>query len=343
VPDPRERGGLDGELEAAVSALDGFPVHRESRRRLALALGEKTPSLDDIAEAIAADLGLALATVRVANRAPRDGDRPPTGVRAAVEALGPDGIERAAGGTAAFGPFDEHPAWGDMPERLRLHGVAVQRAAERLVRVTRPGDPDRVLTAALLHDAGKLAMAWAHDDYAQRTDYAATPDERVAREREEFGTDHAQVGGALARRWGLPEPLVAAIEHHHDPVNGNPTAVLVRLADMLAHYEAGAPVDIGRMLALAEAIGLGPSSMGRLLYDLPYPLRSPGAIEPCPLSARELDAVRGLATGKAQRRIASEEGVSEHSLSKLLRAAYQKLGVPGRGEAVVISRQRGWI
>jgi putative nucleotidyltransferase with HDIG domain len=264
-------------------------------------------------------------------------------VRAAVEALGPDGIERAAGGTAAFGPLDPHPHWGDVPERLRLHGVAVQRAAERLVRVTRPGDPGRVLTAALLHDAGKLALACAHDDYAHQIDAAGTPEERVAREREAFGTDHAQVGAALARRWGLPEPLAAAIEHHHEPVNGNPAAALVRLADMLAHYETGAPVDIGRMLALAETMGLGRSSMGRLLYELPYPLRGPGAVEPCPLSARELDAVRGLATGKAQRRIASEEGVSEHSLSKLLRAAYQKLGVPGRGEAVLVSRQRGWI
>jgi putative nucleotidyltransferase with HDIG domain len=343
VQGAHERHGFDDGLAETVASLDGFPVHREARRRLALALEDDPISLDDLTAAIAADVGLALATVRVACRAPRDGDRPPAGVRAAVEELGPDGIERAAGGTAAFGPFDPHPPWGDVPERLRLHGVAAGRAAERLVRVTRPVDPDLVVTAALVHDVGKLALACAHDDYAQRVEADATPEERLAREREEFGADHARVGAALLRGWRLPEPLAAAIEHHHEPVNGNEAAALVRLADMLAHYEAGAPVDIDRMLALAEALGLGRASMGRLLYELPYPVRNADAPEPCPLSARELDAVRGLADGKGQPRIASEEGVSERALSKLLRAAYQKLGVAGRGEAVVASRERGWI
>ena len=59
-------------------------------------------------------------------------------------------------------------------------------------------------------------------------------------ERRELGIDHALVGGVMAR-WGLPQPLAAAIEHHHgDDVSDE--AALVRLADMLAHYAQGAPI-----------------------------------------------------------------------------------------------------
>ena len=48
----------------------------------------------------------------------------------------------------------------------------------------------------------------------------------------------------LTRRWGLPGTIATAIERHHNPdVEGE--AAFVRLADMLAHYEQGAPVSPG--------------------------------------------------------------------------------------------------
>ena len=36
-------------------------------------------------------------------------------------------------------------------------------------------------------------------------------------ERTNFGIDHAMLGAEMARRWPLPESLVAAIAYHHEP------------------------------------------------------------------------------------------------------------------------------
>ena len=36
-------------------------------------------------------------------------------------------------------------------------------------------------------------------------------------ERTKFGVDHAMLGAEMARRWQLPESLVAAIAYHHEP------------------------------------------------------------------------------------------------------------------------------
>ena len=58
--------------------------------------------------------------------------------------------------------------------------------------------------------------------------------------------DHALVG-ACWRALGLPNRLAMAIERHHsDDAEGEPA--LVRLADMLAHYGHGKPVNPKELL-----------------------------------------------------------------------------------------------
>ena len=42
-----------------------------------------------------------------------------------------------------------------------------------------------------------------------------------AAEREALGTDHAQVGAAMAEAWFLPSRLVQSIGSHHDDDDGN--------------------------------------------------------------------------------------------------------------------------
>ena len=74
------------------------------------------------------------------------------------------------------------------------------------------------------------------------------------RERRELGVDHGLVGGVLARRWGLPNRLAAAIERHHSAEAEGESAI-IRLADMLAHYGHGQPVDPAQMLKVSRTRG----------------------------------------------------------------------------------------
>ncbi len=59
----------------------------------------------------------------------------------------------------------------------------------------------------------------------------------IEAERGVLGSDHAEVGGWLAERWGLPGDLVEAIACHHRPEQArlNPELVsIVHIADWLA-------------------------------------------------------------------------------------------------------------
>jgi hypothetical protein len=58
----------------------------------------------------------------------------------------------------------------------------------------------------------------------------------VDAERALFGCDHAEVGGAMARKWGFPEEIRRAIEEHHQMPVSNPDATLdaVMLANLAA-------------------------------------------------------------------------------------------------------------
>ena len=137
------------------------------------------------------------------------------------------------------------------PEHLRLHAIATQLAvpSDRIAREVRYKHRDRLMVTALLHDIGKLVLADAYPGYPGSIyGDARTPEERVLRERRELVVDHALVGGALARRWGLPDAIATGIERHHsEEARGD--AAFVRLADLLAHFAQGDRVPPGRCTA----------------------------------------------------------------------------------------------
>ena len=165
-----------------------------------------------------------------------------------VELLSPEAVQALATRARTFDFFERSTVWDAAPERFRLHGVATQRAAERLATEAGYEHRDRLMVTALLHDIGKLVLMHAYPGYpGQVHGDARTPEERIHRERRELGVDHALVGGVLARRWGLPKSVASVIERHHaeDAVG---EAAFVRLADMLAHYAQGSAVSPTELL-----------------------------------------------------------------------------------------------
>ena len=81
------------------------------------------------------------------------------------------------------------------------------------------------------------------------------------------------------------------------------------------------------------------------MYDLPLS-GSPGRprqIDPCPMSAREVDVLRRLARGMVYKQIASELGLSTSTVRTHLHNVYRKLGAMDRAQAVLMATERGWI
>jgi putative nucleotidyltransferase with HDIG domain len=107
-------------------------------------------------------------------------------------------------------------------EKLIKHSFTTARYARWIARVECPRGqaPDQAFTGGLLHDIGKLLLAANQGEaYARCLEYARK--ERLSlrqAERDFFGANHAELGGALLSAWGLPQAIVEAVALHHAPV-----------------------------------------------------------------------------------------------------------------------------
>ncbi|MGI9183629.1 MAG: HDOD domain-containing protein [Solirubrobacteraceae bacterium] len=344
----RERHHNEGHgrrLTAAFEALEAYPVLVESRNRVLRLFEDGEPSMADVVSAVEADVALSVTVVRLANAI----EGPTAGridsVVAGVDALSLRTVHAIATRARTFDFFERTAVWQGIPERFRLHAVATQRAADRLGREINFEDRDRLMVTSLLHDVGKLVLVHAYPGYPSQVHAEArTPEERIQRERRELGVDHALVGGVLARRWGLPRAVASVIERHHaDEAGGE--AALIRLADMLAHYLLGGAVTPAEMLTVARTVGVTPAGLRTVMYELPLPTSGgrPRQVDPCPMSAREIDVLRRLAKGMVYKQIAAELGLSTSTVRTHLHNVYGKLGAMDRAQAVLMATERGWI
>jgi putative nucleotidyltransferase with HDIG domain len=341
----RHNEGHGRRLTAAFEALEAFPVLVESRNRVMRLFEVGEPATADVVAAVEGDVALAVGVLRLANQVDgRHRGRVESAVKA-VEVLSPRTVQAIASRARTFDFFERTSVWQGIPERFRLHAVATQRAADRLARELGYEARDRLMVTSLLHDIGKLVLVHAYPGYPRQVHgEARTPEERIQRERRELGVDHALVGGVLARRWGLPKPVASVIERHHAE-DTNDEAALVRLADMLAHYVLGGSISPADLLAVGRTVGVKPADLRAVMYDLPLPSTGgrPRQIDPCPMSAREIDVLRRLAKGMVYKQIAGELGLSTSTVRTHLHNVYGKLGAMDRAQAVLIATERGWI
>ena len=113
---------------------------------------------------------------------------------------------------------------------------------------------------------------------------------------------------------------------------------------MIVHQATGDPVSIDSMREAASALEIGDDALSSLLYEYPHTgVRKRHASEPCPLSMREIEALRGLADGKVYKQIAQELSLSVSTVRTHLHNVYRKIGAVDRAQAVLIARDRGWL
>ena len=146
-----------------------------------------------------------------------------------------------------------------------------------------------------------------------------------------------------SRRKLRPKRLVSGLAGHHADDAG-PEVALIRLADMLAHYQGGQPVEPAALRRTAYEVGLSDDGLRSLLYALPRPSDAGArAFDPSPLSDRQHDILRRLAEGDSYKEIANRLGLSPSTVRSHLQAIYIKLDVSDRARAVLEANRRGWI
>ena len=329
-------------LAEAFEDVSRMPALAEARRRVLSACASDSTSTAELADMVESDAALAIVVMRAAN----NGGGPPArtdGVIEAIEMLEPAGVRATVSPVDTYDLLEQPDSASQRHDRFRRHGVAVRHAAERIATIARLPHQDQIAVAALLHDIGRLVLVYLYGSEHGPDAAGYSPDERARRERRELGIDHAVVGAVLIRRWDFPDEIASAVERHH-AADAEGSAGAVRLADLIVHHCYGDPVPGESIRSTAAGLGIDAEQLRTLIFEFPHlgRIRRPMA-EPCPLSARELDALRGLAQGKVYKEIADDLSLSASTVRTHLHNVYRKLGAIDRAQAVLIARDRGWI
>jgi putative nucleotidyltransferase with HDIG domain len=185
--------------------------------------------MNEVVAIVEYDGALTANLLRWANSAWSGAQKPIVSVREAVVRLGWETLLKVAVGHCVAAPMRKQlPEYALAEEELWDHGMVSALTVECLQAkhglVTIP----IAFTAALLHDIGKLLLAQYLSEAKLGKIYHIIKNEKLTyfeAEQRVLGTNHAQVGGDIARFWKFPETLVSAIEHHHETFRG-PNQVL---------------------------------------------------------------------------------------------------------------------
>ncbi len=99
---------------------------------------------------------------------------------------------------------------------------------------------ERLFTAGLLHDVGRLLMLMKLPDEIGKAESMRLQSKKPVCEIEQelVGFDHAQVGHALLQHWNMPDNLCASVLYHHNPKDAQDAhleAALIHIADQVTH------------------------------------------------------------------------------------------------------------
>lgn len=117
-------------------------------------------------------------------------------------------------------------------------------------------DDDTDYLVGLLHNVGKVVMAYAFPDelVTITKTRVATPADVCALERSLIGWDHAQIGAYFLERHQLVEELSVSVRYHHCPESATrhqAFAAAVQVADYLTRY-AGVAGGFERIEPIAQ-------------------------------------------------------------------------------------------
>ena len=235
------------ELVHGVTDLVTLP---EVALRVNQMLDDPRTSADAIGRVISQDAALTARVLRAANSPLFGLSRQVDSIGRAVTVIGARQVCDLTLGLCAARAFEGIPNELVSMSTFWDHSIMCAVAARLLAAEGGKGRGDTVFVSGLLHDVGRLVMykrAPQESRGAILMSLEAPGDPAMHLcERAQLGTDHAEVGAALAREWQLPPNIRECLEFHHEPLAAREfprEAALVHIANSLAELAEIDSVD----------------------------------------------------------------------------------------------------
>lgn len=225
--------------QAIKAQIDSFPALPVIVLKVMEVTADPESCAEDLMRAVIPDQSMCSAILKIANSAFFGIPREVSTMERAVMVLGFEEVRNVVIGKALFAAFPKlNKNFKDSVNLFWQHtftcGLVAKIMGEKLGY-----PPSQLFVAGLIHDIGKLAMLLTFPNKYPLLSGLAEPGKSssINDELTDFGIGHDTVGLQLAQRWLLPEQLVMAIGHHHQPLEApdhRHLPLIIQVADILS-------------------------------------------------------------------------------------------------------------
>jgi HD-like signal output (HDOD) protein len=183
-------------------------------------LSDPRSSAIHIADIISKDPNLSAKLLKIVNSAFYNFPSRIDTISRAVMIVGSKQLMALALGTSVMNMFTDIPSELVDMKSFRKHSLACGLGSRMIASYKNIPNTERLFVAGLLHDVGRIVL-FKHLPQLGRSILLTTKQRGCllgSVESEVLGFGHAQIGGALLRKWKLPLVLEHAVQYHHQPL-----------------------------------------------------------------------------------------------------------------------------
>ena len=227
-------------LEQSLRELPPLPT---AVTRVLQEMQNPEPSAANVEKIISGDQALASKMLRVVNSAYYGLSRQVTNVGQAIIILGLQQVRNIVLSVGTITAFNaKTPKQIETMRQFWRHSFGSATTATLVARKLgwERKPTETLFTGGILHDIGRLFLFCNFANTYDRLLEIALSKGQIfeGTELAMLGTTHAEIGGKIAEKWGLPESIVACIKNHEGPFGEeiDPLTGIIHFADCLNKF-----------------------------------------------------------------------------------------------------------
>jgi HD-like signal output (HDOD) protein len=230
-------------IELQVTLCPSLPSLNSINRALQDLLSVEQRYSAQISEVIRRDPSLTARLLRLVNSVYYGLSNPVSSVEEAVFYLGMRQIRQLTMVTPIIEDFQKLTRQCAFPWReFWQHSIGCAILTREVVAAAATTADESDYVAGLVHDVGKIVMAWSFPDHFSEIHRQALEGTRdlCEIENEVLGMDHGDLGAFYLERHRLPEMMIKSARFHHHPEKAGehaPIIAAVQIADLLLRKE----------------------------------------------------------------------------------------------------------